>query len=352
MACLPGLPFGQALVVSQASTAVANTVPGGGYVALGLTYSMLTSWGHRRSVVTLALLITGIWDVAVKLALPIAAVAILAAEGDSSVGLMTTGLTGLAVLVAAVALGVLALRSEAAAARIGIGLGALASRVTRLVGRPAAVGWDIALVRFRARTVDLFRTRWRQMSAAAVASHVSLFLVLLVTLRHVGVREDEVGWAEALAAFSLVRLVTAVPLTPGGLGVFELVLTGGLVAADSGRAEAVAAVLVYRLLTFLVPIPLGVGCYLVWRRNRSWRAGADPSVVPVADDGGHDAEEEQQADSEADEAGDLGQGRPLGGARAGHQERGADDQRAPGHHQEHAVDEGGEDPHVLRQREE
>jgi putative heme transporter len=307
MACLPGLSFLQAGVVSQSSTAVANTVPGGSYVALGLTYSMLTSWGHRRSVVTLTLLITGIWDTAVKLVLPIAAVALLAAQGDSNVGLATTGLLGVAVLVAVAALAILGLRSEHTAARIGTGLGALASRFTRLVRRPPAVGWDIALVRFREKTVGLFRFRWRQMSAAAVASHLSLFLVLLLALRHVGVSEDEVGWVEVLAAFSLVRLVTAIPLTPGGLGVFELVLTGALVAAGSGHARAVAAVLVYRLLTFLVPIPLGIGCYFVWRRNHSWRDPAARSLVAVADDRGYHAEDEQEPDAEADEPGHLGQ---------------------------------------------
>ena len=347
MACLPGLSFLQAGVVSQSSTAVANTVPGGSYVALGLIYSMLISWGHRRSVVTLALLITGIWDTAVKLVLPIVAVAVLAAEGDAAVGLVTTGMFGLGVLVAIVALAVLGLRSDETAARIGVALSALASRVTRLVGRPPAVGWDIALVRFRAKTMDLFRTRWHLMSAAAVASHLSLFLVLLVALRHVGVREDEVGWAEVLAAFSLVRLVTAVPLTPGGLGVFELVLTGALVAAGTGHAQAVAAVLVYRFLTFLVPIPLGVACYLVWRRNRSWR----PSLVAVADDGGDDAQDEEEADAEAGEPHHLGQGGARVAGRGRHQHGGAEDERAAGHHQEHPVDQEGEDPHVLGQRE-
>jgi uncharacterized protein (TIRG00374 family) len=351
MACLPGLSFLQAGVVSQSSTAVANTVPGGSYVALGLTYSMLTSWGHRRSVVTLVLLITGIWDTAVKLVLPILAVAVLAAEGDAAVGLVTTGLVGLAILAVAVVLAVVGMRSDDSAARIGIILGALVSRVIRVVGRPPAVGWDIALVRFRAKTVDLFRTRWRLMSAAAVASHLSLFLVLLLALRHVGVREDEVGWAEVLAAFSLVRLVTAVPLTPGGLGVFELVLTGALVAAGTGHAQAVAAVLVYRFLTFLVPIPLGVACYAVWRRNRSWRRRPDPSLVAVTDDGGDDPQDEEEADPEADEADDLGQGgaRVPGGGR--HQHRRTEHERAAADHQEHPVDQEGEDPHVLGQRE-
>jgi putative heme transporter len=91
--------------------------------------------------------------------------------------------------------------------------------------------------------------------------------VLLLALRHVGVGEAEVGWAEVLAVFAFARLATAIPITPGGAGLVEAVLIGGLVAAGGAKAQVVAAVLVYRALTWLLPIPLGVGCYLWWRRQ-------------------------------------------------------------------------------------
>ena len=38
----------QAAVVTQTTTSVANTIPAGGAVAVGLTYSILSSWGSRR----------------------------------------------------------------------------------------------------------------------------------------------------------------------------------------------------------------------------------------------------------------------------------------------------------------
>ncbi|MGH9277885.1 MAG: hypothetical protein ACRD12_07235 [Acidimicrobiales bacterium] len=46
-----------------------------------------------------------------------------------------------------------------------------------------------------------------------------------------------------LAVFAFARLVTAIPLTPGGVGVMELALIGGLVTAGGERAAVVAAVL-------------------------------------------------------------------------------------------------------------
>ena len=71
---------------------------------------------------------------------------------------------------------------------------------------------------------------------------------------------------ECFAAFSLIRLLTAVPITPGGLGVVELGLTGGLVAFGAGQEAAVAGVLLYRALTMLPVIVIGAICFLLWRR--------------------------------------------------------------------------------------
>jgi uncharacterized protein (TIRG00374 family) len=76
-----------------------------------------------------------------------------------------------------------------------------------------------------------------------------------------------------LAVFSFARLATAIPFTPGGAGVVEAVLIGGLVAAGGDREQVTAAVLVFRALTWALPILVGVGCYLWWRRQ-SFKAPA------------------------------------------------------------------------------
>jgi uncharacterized protein (TIRG00374 family) len=86
-------------------------------------------------------------------------------------------------------------------------------------------------------------------------------------LRAVGVDSSQVTWVEALASWSLVRLLTAVPITPGGLGVVELGLSAALVGFGGSNDEVVAAVLLYRALTFLPPIALGAILGLTWRRH-------------------------------------------------------------------------------------
>ena len=277
VSCLPGLRFSQALVATETSTAVANTVPGGSYVSIGLTYSMFHSWGFRRSVSTLALLISGIWNNFAKLAIPVFALAALAVSGGISAGRVIAAALGIAGLVGAVAVFALALRTEAAAATLGNTAARVTSALLRLIGKPPATGWDIAVTRFRQKTIGLLRTRWLALTVSTLVSHVSLYVVLLLALRHIGVSNADANWAEVLAVFAFARLVTAIPLTPGGLGVIELALIGGLSAAGGDREQVTAAVLVYRMLTFVLPIPLGVVCYGVWRRNRSWRREPEPS---------------------------------------------------------------------------
>ena len=73
-----------------------------------------------------------------------------------------------------------------------------------------------------------------------------MFLVLLVSLRALGITRAQVDLVEAFAAWSLVRALGSIPITPGGLGVEEVALSGALVGFGAGNAKAVAATLVYR----------------------------------------------------------------------------------------------------------
>jgi len=277
MAAVPNLGLRRAALVAHAPTAVANTVPAGSYLAVALTFSMLRSWGHRRSAATLAMVITGMWNNFAKLALPVVALAALAIDGDVDAPRVVAAILGVGGLAAAVAVFAAAMRTDAAASRVARVAAAVATPVLRLFRRPAPRGWDVAMRRFRARAGDLLAARWRRLTAATVVGHLSLFLVLLASVRTTGVPAAEVSGAEILAVFAFARLATAVPFSPGGVGVVELALTTGLVTAGGARAPVVAAVLVYRALTYLVQIPLGATAYLVWRRTAP---DADPRPAP------------------------------------------------------------------------
>ena len=218
MSVTPGLSFGRAMVMTQATTAVANTVPAGSAIGIGMTYGMLGSWGYSRSRTTTAVLVSGVWNSFIKLGLPVFALALVALQGNAGGGRVTAALAGIAGLVAAVVVFTLMLRSEEVARRFGLLAGRVASRLLRLIGWPPVTGWELATVRFRARTTDLVEHRWLAITATSLVSHLSLYLVLLVALRDVGGGDAEVGWIEVLAVFAFARLATAIAFTPAGLG--------------------------------------------------------------------------------------------------------------------------------------
>jgi putative heme transporter len=284
MAVLPGLRAGEAFVANNASTAVANTLPAGGALGVGVNFAMYRSWGFDNASITLALLVSGILNTFVKLGMPVVALALLVILGEASTALVVAAVIGVIVLAVAVGLFAGMLSSDRLADRIGTWLGRVATVIRRWLRRPPSVNPGARAVEFRHQTIGLLASRGWYAAAATVVSHVTLYLVLLVALRQVGVSDDEVSWAQVLAAFAFGRLLTALPITPGGLGVIELGYVAALsVGADEAtRAQIVAAVLVFRALTFLPPILIGAACYVFWRRRSSWRhpIGARPSAKP------------------------------------------------------------------------
>jgi uncharacterized protein (TIRG00374 family) len=265
----PRLSFAHAMVMTQSATAVTNTVPAvGPAIGIGMTYTMLGSWGYSRSKTSTAVLVSGVWNSFVKLGLPVLALALVLLQGGAGGGRVTAAVAGIAALVVAIVVFVLLLHSERMARRFGLWAGRVASRLLGLVGRPPVAGWELATTKFRARTLDLLERGWVPITVASLVSHLSLYLVLLVALRDVGVSDAEVSWAQVLATFAVARLITIVPVTPGSLGTVELILIAGLVAAGGDREQVTAAVLVYRALTWGLQIPVGVVCYLWWRRSQ------------------------------------------------------------------------------------
>jgi uncharacterized membrane protein YbhN (UPF0104 family) len=281
LSTMPGMTFGQATVSTETTTAVSNTVLGGAAIALGLTYAMNSSWGFSRSRTSVSLLLSGLFNNFAKLGLPVLALALLLFGSTPSSARVMAGVAGVAGLMVAVVGLWLLLRSRESAARLGVLLGRGASAVIRLFGRPSVQGWDRAMTKFRDRTALLLHARWQWITLATVVSHLSLFLVLLLALRFVGVDSSDVSWNEALAVFAFARLLTAIPFTPGGLGVVELALITGLAAAGGERAAVAAAVLIFRALTYVLPIPVGLVTYVIWQRKKSWRRA--PNSAPRTD---------------------------------------------------------------------
>lgn len=267
VAAVPGLRWWRALMADQASTAVANTVPAGFAFGVGTTAAMYHSFGFSPAVIARAVALTGIWNNLVKLAMPALALAGLVLVRDPHPGLTVAAVLGSVVLLLAVAALTASLTHRRAAAVLAGAAERAAGRIARRRGDPEPAGWVERTDRFRADSLDLLRARWPALTVAAVFSHVALFLVLLTCLRTVDGHGAQVHWVVVLAVFSVTRLVTIVPITPGALGVAELSYVAGLTAVGVGGTAAAGAVLLFRLLTWFLPIPLGLGSWLLWRRG-------------------------------------------------------------------------------------
>jgi len=225
--------------------------------------------------------VTGIWNQLANLLLPVIAVMLLGIEGDDSSAFLTTvALVGAAVFTVAVGLLAIVLWTDNFARAVGDLAGRVVSRLLRAIRRRPVAGWPDAFVRFRRETVDLIRRRWHWLTLAAIAGNLTVFAVLLVSLRAVGVESNEVTAIEAFAGWSLARALQLIPLTPGGVGPVELGLTAILVGFGGANAEVVAAVLLYRLFTIVPTLLLGLATIGAWRWLGPGKA--EEGVAPTA----------------------------------------------------------------------
>jgi uncharacterized protein (TIRG00374 family) len=245
-------------------------------VGIGVTYSVLSSFGHGTAAIALTSIITGFWNTLAKFAMPTVALFVLALNGEVNEGLLSAAGIGAFLLVGAATALVLVISSEVFARRIGAVVQKFVSAFLGLFGREEVSGWEESFARFRWRSAALLKRRWHLLTLATAVSHISLFWVLLAALRQMGVEAADVHWYEALGVFAFVQLATALPITPGGIGLVEVGMSAGLVLAGGRESAVVAAVLLYRSLTYLLQVVLGVrwcSVLAVMRHGGCWQAG-------------------------------------------------------------------------------
>ena len=267
MISLPGLRFFAAMELTQASTALSIVFPGGAAVGIAGSYGMARSWGFTNRDVARAVTLTSLWNQSLNLAYPVVAVFLLAIAGEQSAALATAAFIGVAVLGIVIAGFVLVLVSDHLARELGDVAARFTNWALRKVRRgPVAWGGE-NFERFRDDVGEFVERKWPWLTVTSLAGSLTVFGILLVSLRALDVPASQVTWVEAFAAWSLVRLIAQVPITPGGIGIVELGLTGALVGFGGNNAGVVAAVLVYRFLTVVPTLVLGLIAAFTFRRK-------------------------------------------------------------------------------------
>jgi putative heme transporter len=267
MVALPGIRFRDALALTQVATALSIVVPAGAAVGIAGAYGILRRWGFEGRQIARAVTLVGLWNQFANLSYPIVAVFLLSATGGNSAFLATVAFVGVAILgVALAALG-LVLSTPRMATEIGDLAATLVSWVLERLGRPRVPWGGASFELFRSDAVALLRRRWHLLTLATLVGTLNVFLVLVVALRACEVPASEVSLVEAFAAWSLARILGVIPITPAGVGIVELGLTGALIGFGGSNAGVVAAVLIYRFLTMVPTVMAGLVATLAIRRR-------------------------------------------------------------------------------------
>lgn len=280
---VPGLGMTQAFVAVEGAAAVSNTVPGPSGTATRL--GMLRSWGFNTSEFARSWLFTSSLTNFMVVAGPVVGVLIAIAIGDTSWQLLLLGLIAVAVSVTAVVLVWMMVRKATFAYR----LGALAGRFVRwgagvVHRRPSERDFAEAAVDFRDGLIELWSHRGGRIVAAVIAVYVGNGIILAISMRAVGLGTDAIPIGAVAVVYTVVRLLTIVNITPGGVGVVEALYTAAFLAVTEGadEAEIVAGVILFRGLTYAGPILLGAAALIVWRLKKSWRKPVRPEPIGPA----------------------------------------------------------------------
>ena len=111
----------------------------------------------------------------------------------------------------------------------------------------------------RTQALAVLREGWALGSIGVAANLFLTYLILLASLRFVGVSGAELTAVEAFAAFAIAFWAGAVlPITGSGLGVVDAVLIAMLVELTGASDDAlVAAALLWRVFYSVLTLPLG-----------------------------------------------------------------------------------------------
>jgi uncharacterized protein (TIRG00374 family) len=251
--------------VDLSTLALTRVLPGGSAAGTGLGFRLLTALGYSNADAGLTLAVQGIGSAAILNALlwiglvmsiPLRA---LHHSGASASALPKT-LYVTAALLGAFLVGFFGF------AVISLTRGRDRSlRVVRAVARRVRFLHEEQIVGVVQRIADQLRTLVsdRRLLVREIAYASANWLLdagalwVLVAAFHYHLTIDAL-----LIAYALANIVAVLPLTPGGLGVVEVVLTSTLTAFGAPGQVATLGVIAYRLVSFWLPIPVGGLAYL------------------------------------------------------------------------------------------
>ncbi len=266
-AVLVHLRFRHGFLETQTASAISNTIPAGGAVAVGMTFRMFGSFGFSNVAISTAVGTTGVWIIAFKLGLPIIAVVLVVLAGQSTAGAVSAALIGVLVIVVFGLVLWLVFRSEASAHWLGRLGDKVVNWVLHFRHKAGSDQVERAVLHFREQANETVHKRGWLLTAAVLVSQGTVLVLVYFCIRSVGITSSQVSDLGALLAIAVARLVGVIPLTPGGLGTIDAAFIGMLTALGANSSDALAADMVWRATTYFPPIFIGLITYALWKRG-------------------------------------------------------------------------------------
>jgi uncharacterized protein (TIRG00374 family) len=293
---LKGLTHFQAMIVNAAGSSIGNLLPGGGAAGVVVTYKQLRSWGFLRRDISTMVIVTGVWNVLARVVLPVVGIVAII----FGIGQLNPVVAQAAVLGALIGIGVVvAFWGVLASEEFAHKLGRFAMRASRRLRRKRETQVDLeqVITNLRRDIIDIVRYGWLEMTYGLVGFFGVYYILFWFCLNSMGV---QMPFAYMFGAYTVGRLLTAVGITPGGLGVTEAGTAAVLVGWGADPAQATAGVVLFSLYTHFFEVPLGVLAWLLWL--------ASPKKEP--EDDGDNGEDDE--DATTDDGVSVGSGSNLG----------------------------------------
>ena len=249
----------------------AHVLPGGGATAAAVTYSALRRKGYNPERVGLALVAVSVLVYGALGMLFSGSLIYMLLDKDLGPVSTAVSIVLLALILSVTMIAYAAYRRPTFAKNV-------AKKGARLTGRLLSGGrlrrrarmWSVRLIsrvgeelRAARRGLAAQPTEAPKLAALALGYWAFDAMCLILMFDALGVGADPL---DLLVAYCVATTIAAIPLTPGGIGVFEVTMLATLALLGVG-SEAAIPILGYRLFNFWLPIPLAAVFYPTLRRT-------------------------------------------------------------------------------------
>lgn len=248
------LSYARAFVIRQSSFAIANTLPAGGSIGVAIIYVFMRAFRISAVASFATISINSVFNVMMTLGMPMLSLVLLAVSGQRPERLAIPALAAASLLVILVGGFIGILRSEAFGARV--------ENLFAWVMQRLKSERRISFTKFRTATFGILREKWHQVLSAHLGIQILMFSTLPVAL--FGLNQN-IGFFEILVAFAFARLVTLVPITPGGIGTTDGLMLALLIGFGATLPAATASILIWRTVYYLPQVLLGLISVIFWQ---------------------------------------------------------------------------------------